>query len=70
MDGKELKREMLFSRWFMMYNDGSIMKYDASSTTEDYTLYVSLYLHKHNEDSQQLISAFYDLVKNNFYPVE
>ncbi len=69
LDGKELKREMLFSRWFLMYNDGSIMKYDASTSTEDYTLYVSLYVHRNNIRSQELVSAFYDLVKNNFYPL-
>ena len=40
LDGKEKKREMLFSRWFMQYNDGSIQKYDASSATDDYMCYM------------------------------
>lgn len=70
LDGKERKREMLFTRWFMRYNDGSIQKYDASSTTDDYMLYVSLYIHRDNPDARQLVAAFYDLVKNNLYPLE
>ncbi|MBD9093734.1 MAG: hypothetical protein EGQ20_14560 [Bacteroides oleiciplenus] len=70
LDGKEAKRELLFSRWFCRYNDGSILKYDASTTTEDYLLYVSMYLHKENPLRKQLMSAFYDLVKNDFYPIE
>lgn len=70
IDGKELKREQLFSKWFLQYNDGSILKYNASVTTENYLLYVSMFLHKENPLSRQLISAFYDLVKNNFYPTE
>ena len=70
LDGKEKKREMLFSRWFMQYNDGSIQKYDASSATDDYMLYVSLYIHRDNPHVRQLVAAFYDLVKNNLYPLE
>ncbi|WP_233577234.1 DUF6169 family protein [Parabacteroides sp. TM07-1AC] len=68
-DGKEVKREKLFSRWFSRYNDGNIRKYDGSSACEDYTLYVSLYIHKQNRNEQQLVSAFYDLVNNNLYPI-
>ena len=70
LDGKEQKREMLFSRWFMQYNDGSICKYDASSATDGYMLYVSLYIHRDNPNARQLVNAFYDLVKNNLYPLE
>lgn len=70
LDGKEEKRERLFSRWFIRHNDGSIIKYDASTSDEDYTLYVSIYLRKDNPQSIELVSAFYDLVKNDFYPVE
>lgn len=70
LDGKELKRKMLFSRWFLQYNNGDIVKYDASSMTEDYTLYVSLYIHKANRSLTQVVAAFYDLVKNNMYPLE
>ena len=70
LDGKEQKREMLFSRWFMQYNDGSIRKYDASSATDGYMLYVSLYIHRDNPNARQLVNAFYDLVKNNLYSLE
>ena len=70
MDGKEDKREHLFSRWFIRHNDGSIVKYDASTSDENYTLYASMYLRKDNPQSPSLISAFYDLVKNGFYPID
>lgn len=60
----------LFARWFLRHNDGSIRKYDASAITEDYTLYVSIYLHKGNPRLQELVTAFYDLVKNDLYPVD
>ena len=70
IDGKEEKREPLFSRWFIRHNDGSIVKFDASGLDEDYTLYVSIYLRKDNPQSHLLISAFYDLVKNGLYPIE
>lgn len=70
MDGKEERREHLFSRWFLRHNDGSILKFDASTSNEDYILYVSIYLRKDNPQSSTLVSAFYDLVKNGFYPVD
>ena len=70
LDGKELKRERLFARWFLRYGDGNIQKYDASCENEDYTLYVSLYVHRGNANLKKLISAFYELVKNNMYPPE
>ena len=70
LDGKEMKREQLFSRWFLKYNDGSILKYDASASTDDYLLYVSMYLHRKNTQRQELVAAFYDLIKNNLYPIE
>ena len=70
LDGRELKRARLFSRWFMQYNDGNIQKYDASSATEYYMLYVSLYIHRNNPNIRQIVNAFYELVKNNLYPVE
>lgn len=69
MDGKEEKRRLLFSKWFLKYNDGSVIKYDAAAVTDDYHLYVSIYLNKENLERERLVSAFYDLVKNNFYPI-
>lgn len=70
MDGKEEKRRLLFSKWFLKYNDGSVIKYDAAAVTDDYRLYVSIYLNKENLERERLVSAFYDLVKNNFYPID
>lgn len=69
LDGKEEKRELLFSRWFIKHNDGSIVKYDASSVVENYTLYTSLYIRKDNVEAKRLVAAFYELVKNNLYPI-
>ena len=69
IDGKEEKRELLFSRWFIRHNDGTIVKYDASTSTEDYILYVSIYIRRDNPNNQKLVTAFYDLVKNGFYPI-
>ncbi len=31
---------------------------------------VILYVHKNNANANKLVSAFYDLVKNNLYPSE
>lgn len=70
MDGKEERREHLFSRWFLRHNDDSLVKFDASTFDEDYILYVSIYLRKDNPQFSTLVSAFYDLVKNGFYPVD
>lgn len=70
LDGKEEKRKALFSRWFLKYNDGRIIKYDAAVTTDDYQLYVSIYLNKNNFQQNELVAAFYDLVKNNLYPID
>lgn len=70
MDGKEEKRRLLFSKWFLKYNDGSIIKYDAATVTDDYQLYVSIYLNRENSEQGSLVSAFYDLVKNSFYPID
>lgn len=69
IDGKEEKRELLFSRWFIRHNDGTIVKYDASTSTEDYILYVSIYIRRDNPNNQKLVAAFYDLIKNGFYPI-
>ena len=69
IDGREEKRELLFSRWFIRHNDGTIVKYDASTSTEEYILYVSIYIRRDNPNNQKLVAAFYDLIKNGFYPI-
>ena len=69
IDGKEEKRELLFSRWFIRHNDGTIVKYDASTSTEEYILYVSIYIRRDNPNNQKFVAAFYDLIKNGFYPI-
>ena len=70
LDGKEKKRRLLFSKWYSVYNDGSIIKYDASTQIDDYLLYVSIYLNKSNSNRNVLVQAFYELVKNNLYPID
>ncbi len=70
LDGKEEKRRLLFSKWYSVYNDGSIIKYDASTQIDDYQLYVSIYLNKNNSRRNVLIQAFYELIKNNLYPID
>ena len=47
-----------------------ILKFDASATTEEYQLYVSILLSSSHPRKEKLIAAFYELVKNEFYPVE
>ena len=70
LDGKEKKRRLLFSKWYSAYNGGSIIKYDASTQIDDYLLYVSIYLNKNNSKRNVLVQAFYELVKNNLYPID
>lgn len=70
LDGKEEKRRLLLSRWFLKYNNGNIVKYDATVETVDYQLYASIYLDKDNIKGSILVSAFYDLAKNNLYPID
>lgn len=70
IDGKENKRNRLFSRWYTNFKTKDILKFDASATTEEYQLYVSILLSSSHPRKEKLIAAFYELVKNEFYPVE
>lgn len=70
IDGREYKRNMLFDRWYRHYSTADIAKYDASAETEDYMLYVSLFVHKDNTRKAEIVSAFYELVRNNMYPID
>ena len=70
VDGRERKRNMLFDRWYRHYATSDITKYDASAETEDYMLYVSLFVHKDNARKSEIVSAFYELVRNNMYPID
>ena len=45
-------------------------RYDASTQIDDYLLYVSIYLNKNNSKRNVLVQAFYELVKNNLYPID
>lgn len=70
IDGREYKRNMLFDRWYRHYSTTDIAKYDASAETENYMLYVSLFVHKDNTRKAEIVSAFYELVRNNMYPID
>lgn len=70
IDGRERKRNMLFERWYQHYATVEISKYDASAETEDYMLYVSLFVHNRNPRKAEVISSFYELVRNNMYPTD
>lgn len=70
VDGREHKRNLSFDRWYRNYATTDINKYDASAETEDYVLYVSLFVHKDNTRKSEIVSAFYELVRNNMYPIE
>ncbi len=70
IDGREHKRNLLFDRWYRHYATVDIAKYDASAETADYMLYVSLFVHKDNSRKSEIVSAFYELVRNNMYPLE
>ena len=66
IDGKENKRNRLFSRWYTNFKTKDILKFDASATTEEYQFLLS----SSHPRKEKLIAAFYELVKNEFYPVE
>ncbi len=69
IDGKENKRNQLFHRWYIRFRAQDILKFDASVTTADYQLYVSILLSSLNPRREKLLSAFYELVKNELYPL-
>ena len=60
------KHDIVYHAYFIDFSN----YHPAFKSDEDYTLYVSMYLRKDNTHSQSLISAFYDLVKNGFYPID
>lgn len=67
LDGKEAKRRKLFDRWYKHFNDGSLEKYDASASTIDYELFISIYFTRSNPNRKQLIDAFRDLLASDLY---
>lgn len=66
IDGKENKRSRLFDRWYTNFKSKDILK----ATTEEYQLYVSILLSSFHPQKDKLIAAFYELVKNELYPVD
>lgn len=70
IDGKENKRNKLFSRWYTNFKTEDILKFDASATTAEYQLYVSILISSFHPCKEKLVAAFYELVKNEFYPVD
>lgn len=70
LDGKQAKRRKLFNRWYKKYNNGELMTFNAMTENDDYTLYVSLYVKKENSRMREIIDAFYELVRNDLYPMD
>lgn len=66
-DGKELKRQRLFNRWFDNYNNDRLIKIEASFQTSDYLMLVSMYIDKDNNRKPILISAFNDLIRSDLF---
>ena len=69
IDGKERKRRMLFDYWFGLYNDGTISKMDASASTPDYEMFLSLYYRNDNPNRTRLLAAFRDLTNHDLYEI-
>ena len=67
LDGKEAKRRKLFDRWYKLYNDGTLDKLDASASTADYELFISIYFTRNNPHRKDLIQAFRDLLAKDLY---
>lgn len=68
-DGKQRKRRNLFSRWFHIYNDGTIASLNAEAGQGDYELLLSIYFKKDNSFKQQLIKAFGELLTRDLYEI-
>ncbi len=67
LDGKEEKRRKLFDRWYHHYANHSLIKLDASLENEDYRLFVSMFVNRHNPKREVLIHAFNELVRTDLY---
>ena len=67
LDGKEAKRRKLFDRWFKLYNNGTLEKFDAAASTTEYEIFISIYFTKSNPNRKQLIEAFRDLLASDLY---
>lgn len=70
IDGKQQKRRKLFNRWYKRFNTGELLAFNAMTENDDYTLHVSLYVMKNNCRMREIIDAFYELAKNDLYPMD
>lgn len=70
LDGKQLKRRNLFNRWYNRFNNGELLTFNAMTENPDYTLFVSLYVKKEHPRMREIIDTFYELVKNDLYPMD
>ena len=69
IDGKERKRKMLFDRWFDLYNEGVLSRVDASRSSHDFEMFVTLYYMESNPDKNELLEAFRELMSNDLYEI-
>jgi hypothetical protein len=68
LDGKEVKRNKLFQRWFKKYRRNNILKIDLSSKTEDYDTYASLFILSDNPNKEKIIEDFKGLIQHGGIP--
>lgn len=59
-DERHLLRKRKFNAWFHQYDDGTIIKVDATAIIENMTLYNAILIHKDNKKKNLFIEAFLD----------
>lgn len=69
-DGRGRLRQVIFDRWFRIFNNGSAVKYDYEVQTDDYLITASLILLKDNEEIESIVQDFFLLVSNGMIPEE
>jgi Family of unknown function (DUF6169) len=60
-DEREMCRKKLFDKWFTLFNDGILEKYDGSVESNDYRIANSLILKNDLYDKEYVIQTFREL---------
>jgi hypothetical protein len=60
-DDREYARKRKFDVWFLLYNDGSIIKEDGIAMVEGTMIYNALLVHSQNKQKDHLLTAFKEL---------
>ena len=64
------KHGIIYHAYFIDFSNYHPLFEHVSTSDDDYILYVSIYIRKDNSQLHELVAAFYDLVKNDFYPID